>query len=294
MAKTVGPAKSAKPVQPAQPAATARATGTADASSSPGAGVGTARWISASLLFLVGAGLLTQLVANLPALVASSRLSHASGTAAAFVQAASLTRIPVLLTGPVTAFLLPRLTSAGARGDLRQVRTTVLTGVAAMLALATVTAAGLAVLGPWVLSTFFNAHGISAWSLAVMGVGTGGIMAVGVLQPALVGLGRQRLVPIAWGAGAVVMTVLLVWPTGAVTAGVAGSLVGPVVVAALMVLGVVRGVVRGVTAPVEGIAGSIDEAHGAGGVPGSTPSGAGAVPGPGADPALLETRSVDA
>ncbi|NUR26038.1 MAG: hypothetical protein HOV83_09360 [Catenulispora sp.] len=204
--------------------------------------IGLARWISASLLFLVGAGLLTQLVANLPALVASSRLSHASGTAAAFVQAASLTRIPVLLTGPVTAFLLPRLTSAGARSDTHQVRTTVLAGVAAMLGLATATAAGLAALGPWVLSTFFHAHGISAWSLAVMGVGTGGIMAVSVLQPALVGLGRQRLVPIAWGAGAAVMTAVLVWPTGAVTAAVAGSLIGPAVVAAAMGLGVMRGV----------------------------------------------------
>ncbi|MFD0630777.1 hypothetical protein ACFQ9X_03035 [Catenulispora yoronensis] len=147
------------------------------------------RWISAGLLFLVGAGLLTQLVANLPALAASARLSHATTTAAAFVQAASLSRIPVLLTLPVTALLLPRLTSAAARGAIHQVRTTVLVGVAAMLGLGAATAAGLAVLGPWVLSTFFNAHGISAWSLALMGIGTGGMMAVSVLQPALVGLG---------------------------------------------------------------------------------------------------------
>ncbi|NUR63062.1 MAG: hypothetical protein HOV87_31060, partial [Catenulispora sp.] len=41
------------------------------------AGRGPAGWVSASLLFLVGAGLLTQLVANLPALAASARLTHA-------------------------------------------------------------------------------------------------------------------------------------------------------------------------------------------------------------------------
>jgi O-antigen/teichoic acid export membrane protein len=242
-AGTAGTADAALAVGDAASAAAGTRTGTgnADATAAPEP-AGLARWISASLLFLVGAGLLTQLVANLPALVTSSRLSHASGTAAAFVQAASLTRIPVLLTGPVTAFLMPRLTSAGARGDTHQVRTTVLTGVAAMLGLATATAAGLAVLGPWVLSTFFHAHGISAWSLAVMGVGTGGIMAVSVLQPALVGLGRQRLVPIGWGVGAAVMTAVLVWPVGAVTAGVAGSLVGPAVVAAAMGVGVLRGV----------------------------------------------------
>ncbi|GAA1979252.1 hypothetical protein [Catenulispora subtropica] len=256
----------------------AGATATATATAGIGAGggnstdaapaAGLARWVSASLLFLVGAGLLTQLVANLPALVASSRLSHASGTAAAFVQAASLTRIPVLLTGPVTAFLLPRLTSAGARGDTHQVRTTVLAGVAAMLSLSLATAVGLAALGPWVLSTFFHAHGISAWSLAVMGAGTGGIMAVSVLQPALVGLGRQRLVPLAWGTGAAVMTVVLVWPAGAVSAAVAGSVAGPAVVAAMMGLGVMRGV----AAPTAG----------------ATASGAGA------GPTLLETRAVDA
>ena len=216
---------------------------------------GAAGWVSASLLFLVGAGLLTQLVANLPALAASARLTHASATAAAFVQAASLTRIPVLLTGPVTALLLPRLTSAGARGAVHQVRATVLAGVAAMLGLGAATAAGLAVLGPWVLSAFFNAHGISAWSLAVMGVGTGAMMAVSVLQPALVGLGRQRWVPIAWGAGAAVMTAVVAWPAGAVTAAVAGSLAGPAVVAAAMGVGVLRGVAAGApgTPPVTGI-----------------------------------------
>ncbi|NUP53493.1 MAG: hypothetical protein HOW97_40160, partial [Catenulispora sp.] len=187
-----------------------------DGAAVPAATSGAARWVSASLLFLVGAGLLSQLVSNLPALAASARLSHASATAAAFVQAVSLTRIPVLLTGPVTALLLPRLTSAGARGAIHQVRATVLAGVAAMLGLGAATALGLAVLGPWVLSAFFNAHDISALSLAVMGVGTGGLMAVGVLQPALVGLGRQRLVPIAWGAGAAAMTAAVVWPTGAV------------------------------------------------------------------------------
>jgi O-antigen/teichoic acid export membrane protein len=222
-----------------------------------GAGRGqadTASWVSASLLFLVGAGLLTQLVDNLPALAASARLTHASATAAAFVQAASLTRIPVLLTGPVTALLLPRLTSAGARGAVHQVRATVLAGVAAMLGLGAATAVGLAVLGPWVLSAFFNAHGISAWSLAVMGVGTGGMMAVSVLQPALVGLGRQRWVPIAWGAGAAAMTAAVLWPTGAVAAAVTGSLAGPAVVAAVMGVGVLRGVTASATGvtPVSG------------------------------------------
>ena len=205
---------------------------------------GLLRWVSASLLFLVGAGLLTQLVANLPALGASTRLSGPahSKTAAAFVSAATLARIPVLLTGPVTALLLPRLTAAGAKGAVHQVRSIVLAGVAAMVGLGAVTAVGVGALGPWVLSAFFNAHGISGLELAVMAVGTAGIMAVSVLQPALLGLGRQRLVPIAWGVGAAAMTVAVVWPVSPVTAAVVGSLLGPTVVAAAMGLGVMRGV----------------------------------------------------
>jgi O-antigen/teichoic acid export membrane protein len=210
----------------------------------PDAESGLLRWVSASLLFLVGAGLLTQLVANLPALGASSRLSGPAQTktAAAFVSAATLARIPVLLTGPVTALLLPRLTAAGARGATRQVRSIVLAGVAAMLGLGAVTAIGVGALGPWVLAKAFHAHGISALELAVMAVGTAGIMAVSVLQPALLGLGRQRLVPIAWGVGAAAMTVAVVWPVSPVVAAVVGSVVGPTVVAAGMGLGVMRGV----------------------------------------------------
>jgi O-antigen/teichoic acid export membrane protein len=214
------------------------------AGQSPDTESGLLRWVSASLLFLVGAGLLTQLVANLPALGASSRLSGPahSKTAAAFVSAATLARIPVLLTGPVTALLLPRLTAAGAKGAVHQVRSIVLAGVAAMVGLGAVTAVGVAALGPWVLAKAFDAHGISALELAVMAVGTAGIMAVSVLQPALLGLGRQRLVPIAWGVGAAAMTAAVVWPVSPVTAAVVGSLVGPTVVAGVMGLGVLRGV----------------------------------------------------
>lgn len=191
-------------------------------------------WLSAGLLFLVGAALLTQLVANLPALGASSRLGAHPATATAFVQAATLSRIPLLLVGPVTALLLPRLTAAGTTGDLRTVRTTVRTGSIAMLGLGTLAAAGIGVLGPWALKTYFNATGISALSLALMAIGTAGLMTVGVLQPTLIGLGRPRQVPIAWAIGSVAMVVAVVWPGDAVSAAVAASLVGPAGVVLVM------------------------------------------------------------
>jgi O-antigen/teichoic acid export membrane protein len=191
-------------------------------------------WLSTGLLFLVGAALLTQLVANLPALGASSRLGMHPATATAFVQAATLARIPLLLVGPVTALLLPRLTAAGAVGDVRAVRATVRTGSAAMLGLGALAGAGLGVLGPWVLKSFFHAGGISALSLMLMAVGTAGLMTVGVLQPALVGLARPRQVPIAWAVGAAAMGAAVVWPGDPVSAAVAASLVGPAGVVLVM------------------------------------------------------------
>ncbi|MBS2533674.1 hypothetical protein KGQ20_12925 [Catenulispora sp. NF23] len=190
-------------------------------------GSGLRSWLSTGLLFLVSAALLTQLVANLPALGASSRLGAHPATATAFVQAATLSRIPLLLVGPVTALLLPRLTAAGAIGDMRAVRTTVRTGSIGMLGLGALAGAGLGVMGPWVLKNFFNATGISALSLVLMAIGTAGLMAVGVLQPTLIGLGRQRHVPIAWAVGAVAMVVAVVWPGDPVSAAVMASLVGP-------------------------------------------------------------------
>lgn len=200
-------------------------------------GSGLRSWLSTGLLFLVSAALLTQLVANLPALGASSRLGAHPATATAFVQAATLSRIPLLLVGPVTALLLPRLTAAGAIGDMRAVRTTVRTGSIGMLGLGALAGAGLGVLGPWVLKNFFNATGISALSLVLMAIGTAGLMAVGVLQPTLIGLGRQRHVPIAWAVGAIAMGVAVVWPGDPVSAAVVASLVGPAGVVLAMAFG---------------------------------------------------------
>ena len=201
-------------------------------------------FLSAGLMLLVGAGLLNQLVANLPALGASSRLSQAPATATAFVQAATLSRIPLLLVGPVTALLLPRLTSAGALGDLAAVRRTVRLGTMAMLGLGGLSGVGLAALGPWVLRVFFAATGISALSLVLMSLGTAGLMAVGVLQPALVGVQRQRMVPIAFGVGSLVMVAAVLWPGDPVGAAVAASLLGPLAVAAAMGFGL-RGLSSG-------------------------------------------------
>lgn len=230
-ADATGAATTARTAKPHSPA-NAAAASAPEAQEAPESGL--RRWLSAGLLFLVGAALLTQLVTNLPALGASSRLGDHPATATAFVQAATLARIPLLLVGPVTALLLPRLTAAGTLGDMRAVRATVRTGSIGMLVLGSVAGAGLGVLGPWVLKTFFKASGISALSLVLMAVGTAGLMAVGVLQPTLIGLGRQRHVPIAWAIGSVAMAAALVWPGDPVAAAVAASLIGPACVVLAM------------------------------------------------------------
>ncbi|MFD0638310.1 lipopolysaccharide biosynthesis protein [Catenulispora yoronensis] len=160
------------------------------------------RSAAGGLALLVTASLLTQLVANLPPLAASARLTHSDAVAAAFGQAFVLVRIPLLLTSPIQAMLLPDLTRSAARGDHAALRGRVRVALAAVAGLGVVGTAVLAVAGPWVLRVFFGTKAdLSHALLAVLGVGTVFLMAAAILQPTLVALDRHRLVPIAWGSG---------------------------------------------------------------------------------------------
>jgi O-antigen/teichoic acid export membrane protein len=91
---------------------------------------------AAGLALLVTASLLTQLVANLPPLAASTRLTHSDAVAAAFGQAFVLVRIPLLLISPIQAMLLPALTRSAVRGDHAALRTRMWVALAAVAGLA--------------------------------------------------------------------------------------------------------------------------------------------------------------
>jgi len=201
------------------------------------------RSAAGGLVLLVTASLLTQLVANLPPLAASTRLTHSASddaVAAAFGQAFVLVRIPLLLTSPIQAMLLPALTRSAARADHAALRARVRLALGAVAALGALGTAVLALAGPWVLRVFFGTKAdLSHELLAVLGAGTVFLMATAILQPTLVALDAHRLVPIAWGGGAVVLAVLVELPIDPLHAAAAGGVGGPVTVVAIMAAGLV-------------------------------------------------------
>ena len=198
------------------------------------------RSAAGGLALLVAGSLLTQLVANLPPLVASTRLTHSDAVAAAFGQAFVLVRIPLLLISPIQAMLLPDLTRSAARGDHAALRGRVRVALAAIVALGVAGTALLAVAGPWVLRVFFGTKaGLSHELLAVLGIGTVFLMAAAILQPTLVAMDRHRVVPTAWAVGAVVLGVLVELPVDPLRAAAAGGLGGPAAVVAVMGFGLV-------------------------------------------------------
>ncbi|MEY9888363.1 O-antigen/teichoic acid export membrane protein [Catenulispora sp. MAP5-51] len=196
------------------------------------------RSAAGGLALLVAGSLLTQLVANLPPLVASTRLTHSDAVAAAFGQAFVLVRIPLLLISPIQAMLLPDLTRSAARGNHAALRARVRVALGAVAALGVAGTAVLALAGPWLLRVFFGTKAVLSHELlAVLGIGTVFLMAAAILQPTLVAMDRHRLVPIAWGAGAAVLAVLVELPVDPLHAAAAGGVGGPVTVVLVMAWG---------------------------------------------------------
>jgi O-antigen/teichoic acid export membrane protein len=189
------------------------------------------------------ATLLAQLVANLAPLVVTGRmLGSASGeaAAAAFAFAFVLTRAPLLLFSPVQALLLPRVAAAVVRGDLDLVRRQVRTGLVAVAVVGAGGAAVATLAGPWAVQTLFGAEQRpSVLVTGLLGVSTGLLLVVQLLQPVLVALGRHRTVSVAWIVGTAVLAGLLVLPGPAVTAAVIAQLTAAAVVALVALSGVV-------------------------------------------------------
>ncbi|MGI8814476.1 MAG: lipopolysaccharide biosynthesis protein [Pseudonocardia sp.] len=195
--------------------------------------------MSARVGLLAGGCGLTLVVANLGPVVLTARLGQQdpenAALAASFVSLFVLARIPVLLVTPVQALLLPRLTAAAERGAFDVLRGLVRN---ALLAVAAVGVPGVVVgtlWGPSAAQAIFGAPLRLSWLVAgLLGVGTVGMVAAQVLQPALVALGRNRAAMTAWGIGAGVFAVLLALPGIPLAACVAAQVTAPAVVTALM------------------------------------------------------------
>ncbi|MFI9381033.1 lipopolysaccharide biosynthesis protein [Kutzneria sp. NPDC052558] len=193
------------------------------------------------LLLLVGAILLTQLVANLLPLVVTAKLGSASLVAQAFGAAFLLVRVPLFLFAPVQAMLLPALTAAATKGEYDVVRSRVRLVLMAVLAVGIPGAILSWLLGPWAAQVFFGAKAaLPAAAVGLLGVSTILLMTVQALQPALVALGRHHAITVSWAVGTAVLVGLLFVPGDTLTIAVTAQLAGPAVVVAGVLFALLR------------------------------------------------------
>ncbi|ASO17802.1 hypothetical protein AHOG_00645 [Actinoalloteichus hoggarensis] len=197
--------------------------------------------IARGLVFLGVATLLAQLVANLAPLVVNGRLVEDRATATAFGFAFVLTRIPLLLFSPIQAMLLPVLTKAAVHGEYDVVRKRVGIIVIAVGVVGLPGAVFSALVGPWLVVTFFGAQAEpSAAVMGLLGLSTVLLMLAQILQPALVAMGMHQTVSLAWVLGTVLLIGLLALPGDPIAAAVIAQLAGPLVVVSLTGTGLVR------------------------------------------------------
>lgn len=209
----------------------------------PIAGAGKIRFgIAAGLGLLVIASLTNQAVVNLPPVVIGAKLVTQPEVATAIAAAVTLTRLPMFAFVPLQTMLLPRLTETAARGDRVGVRKQTVRTVAACVALGLVGILVLATAGPWLLSIYLKGKtgGLTAPTLAGLGIGTLFLMTVNVTQPALLALGKHRTVVVSFLCGAAAMVIAFVLPIDPVVAAVVSSSIGPIVVATVMAVALAR------------------------------------------------------
>jgi O-antigen/teichoic acid export membrane protein len=194
-----------------------------------------------SLLYLMGAIGLSQLLANLAPVVVTYRSPGDLVAAAVFGSTFVLARVPLFLFAPVQAVLLPHVTRAAALGRYAELSRRLWQVLALVAGLGVLGVAGCVWLGPWAAEWLFNtAYRPPVATLALLGSATLVMMLALVVQPTLVALGRQRTVTIGWIAGSVVFLVLLLTGSEPIQAALLAQLVGPLVVLGVLLVGALR------------------------------------------------------
>jgi O-antigen/teichoic acid export membrane protein len=194
-----------------------------------------------SLLYLMGAIVLSQLLANLAPVVVTYRSPDDLVAAAVFGSAFVLARVPLFLFAPVQAVLLPLVTRAATLGRHAELTRRLQQVLALVGAVGVLGVAGCVWLGPWATEFLFNAaFRPPARTLGLLGAATLVMMLALVVQPTLVALGRQSTVTAGWIAGSVVFLAVLVSGPDPIAAALVAQLVGPFVVLVVLLVGVLR------------------------------------------------------
>lgn len=198
---------------------------------------GPAAALGRSFGLLLSSAMLAQVMANIAPVIAIGRLPADAAVGAALAAAFVLARIPLFVFSPVQTILLPRLVTAVAKGDTAGVRRALARALGAVGALGVAGIAGSALLGPWILETFFGVKTpLPGWMLPVLAAGTVLMMGMQVLQPALLAAGKQVLLLGSWLAGCICMLATALLIPQAAEAAVIAQLLGSAVVVVVATL----------------------------------------------------------
>ncbi|MEU7480085.1 hypothetical protein AB0A63_29165 [Lentzea sp. NPDC042327] len=185
--------------------------------------------LTKALAALATASLLAQLLPNLAPLMVSSRLGEGSVVALAFAQAVVVARIPQLAFFPVQTMLLPALTAAVTRGDFAFVKRRIMLTLGAVTAVGLVYSVLFVLVGSWVLRVFMatDTSTLTALVMGLLAFGTVVLIGVFAVQPALVAMGHDRTITIAWAIGTASTFGFALLPGDVPTMAAAAQVVGP-------------------------------------------------------------------
>jgi O-antigen/teichoic acid export membrane protein len=178
-----------------------------------------ARWseISAALGWLLAGSLLAQALMNVAPLAVKAFFSGGDPSAAGRVlNGLIVARIPLFLFQAIQASLMPKLSADAAAGRLdefRQMLGRILLLVAAVIV---ISVAGMALLGPPVLQILFHSsRPLARGDLALLALGSEGMMAAFSLAYACIALRGYRGATAGWVSGAAALVVALLVLPGA-------------------------------------------------------------------------------
>lgn len=125
-----------------------------------------------------------------------------------FLNGLIISRVPLFFFQAVKASLLPNLAIQAARNDLTGFRQTQLRLVAAVIAVAGVSVAAMAAVGPWLVESLFG-DPIGARDMALLSASGGGLMVMLSLSLGLVALDHTRLAVVGYIVGVAAFPIAL-------------------------------------------------------------------------------------
>ena len=209
----------------------------------PGAAIASFRTVLRHTLSLLVASAASMCMANLAPVVVHATLTTEPEVSFAFTTAVILTRVPLLLMGPVQAVVLPRLTAAVTMGDLVAFRRGLHRGLLIIGGIGVAAVIGALLLGRFAIELLFGpaADLMSAGRIGVLALAAAVQAAILLVQPGLVALRRHQGVLAGWLAGMVAFGLAFTLPLPPLDRATVAQLVGPVVTLAVHLLWVRTG-----------------------------------------------------